>query len=107
MMNRMGYVKNTESADKNNTGFFSDDEDVETSEGYNCDSLYKYGKLKAVKMRYRYHEFNNKTLDQVCNGEYRLKVKDINKLTKIQINYQKDLIRQRTGRDPAGRGSRM
>jgi hypothetical protein len=103
----MGYLKGTKSAKKNDTGIFSDDEDVEASKDYNWESLYKYSKLMPVEMRYRYHEFNQKSLDFVCNSEYREKVKNLNNLPTAQMNYQKDLIRQRTARDPAGRGSKM
>ena len=107
MIERMGYLKDTESAKKSDTGFFSDDEDVDTSKDYNCESLYKYSKLMPVKMRYRYHEFNQKSLDFVCNSDYREKVRNLQDLPSAQMNYQSDLIRQRTARDPAGRGSKM
>lgn len=107
MIRRMGYLKSSKSIEKNETEIFSDDEDVASSKDYECDSLIKYGKLRQVKMRYRYHEFNDNTIDFICNDKFRESVKCIDTLKSVEINYEGDLIRQRTARDPGGRGSKM
>ena len=106
MLKRMGYViEHTATSSK--TGFYSDDEDVESSSDYNWETLIKYGRLHKVKMRYRYHEFNDITLDEVCWSEFRYAVKESSDLNSVEINYPGDLIRQRSNRDPQGRGSKM
>jgi len=107
MLRRMGYIKGSKTSLKNNTGFYSDDDDVALSHGYECDSLVKYGKLQQVNMRYRYDEYNQKTLEDVCKESYRDSVKHLDDLPSVEVNYNGDLIRQRTARDPMGRGSRV
>ena len=107
MLRRMGYIKGTKTAEINDTGFYSDDEEVKLSHGYEWDSLVKYNTLRQVNMRYRFNEFNDKTLETVCSYSYKDKLKTMETLPSIQINYPGDLIRQKTERDPMGRGSRM
>ena len=58
-------------------------------------------------MRYRFNEFNDKTLETVLQYSFKDKLKTMETLESIQINYPGDLIRQKTARDPMGRGSRM
>lgn len=107
MIRRLGYLNSDNDADKHDTGFYSDDDDVEESKGYECDSLFKYRVLREVTMRYRFTEFNNNTIDHVCSQEYKDKLKRLDQMEGIEINYQADLIRQRTSRDPGGRGSKL
>lgn len=106
MFRRMGYLKGTTCADKSDTGFFSDDDDVYQSHDYDCDSLIKYGVLRTVRMRYKYHEFNEATMDYICNDEYRYRVKTKD-MDECEINFPGDLIRQKSARDPYGRGSKL
>jgi hypothetical protein len=106
MIRRLGYLENDNPLDETDTGIFSDDEDIEESKDYECDSLYRYKTCHEVKMRYRYHEFNKNTISWVTSEDY-LALRGNNDLPKVEINYEGDLIRQKTARDPGGRGSRL
>lgn len=107
MIRRLGYLDSTHELDKTDTGFYSDDEDVEESKDYECDSLYRGNRLRDVNMRYRFKEFNKNTIDEVCSIEHREKVEKSSDLSETLINYSNDLIRQKSGRDPSGRGSKL
>ena len=107
MIRRLGYLDTENPLDKTDTGFFTDDEDIEESKGYEWDSLIKYNELREVTNRYRYTEFNEENLKFVCNDSYKLKINEFEEIPEVEINYKNDLIRQRTARDPAGRGSKM
>ena len=65
MIRRLGYLDTENDLDKTDTGFFTDDEDIEESKEYECDSLVKGNILREVNMRYRYGEFNRNALDSV------------------------------------------
>jgi hypothetical protein len=107
MIRRLGYLKSDNKLDETTTGFYSDDDDVEESKGFDCDSLMKYDKLREVDMRYRYKELNDREIEDVCNATHYEKVENMSEMQQIEINYTGDLIRQRTARDPRGRGSKM
>lgn len=107
MIRRLGYLKSENKLDKTTTGFYSDDDDVEESKGFECDSLIKYDKLREVSMRYRYKELNERAINDVCNSKHSEKVEIMTGLDEVEINYEGDLIRQKTARDPGGRGSRL
>lgn len=107
MIRRLGYLKSENKLDKTTTGFYSDDDDVEESKGFECDSLTKYDKLREVSMRYRYKELNERAINDVCNTANFEKIENMEELDEVEINYEGDLIRQRTARDPGGRGSKL
>ncbi|CAI2363576.1 unnamed protein product [Moneuplotes crassus] len=107
MIRRMGYLETENELDKTDTGFFSDDEEVDASKDYECDSLFRGNSLRDVTMRYRYHEFNRNTLGEVCSSEHKYKVETKTDIPEVQINYSNDLIRQKSARDPSGRGSKL
>ena len=107
MIRRLGYLDTENDLDKTDTGFFTDDEDIEESKEYECDSLVKGNILREVNMRYRYGEFNRNALDSVWNSEHKYKTDSQTDLDEIKVNSKLDLIRQKTARDPAGRGSKM
>ena len=85
VLKRLGYVnENTEINDK--TGFYSDDEFIESSSQYDCDTLIKNGQKFEVNVKYTYKELNEIALDKVCSDEYRNSINELSQLSSMEIN---------------------
>ena len=91
MLKRMGYVKE-DSDISNNTEYYSDDEDIESSIQHNCETFTRNGEEIEVKTRYNYKELNEIMLNKVCSDEYKNSVKECSDLTSIEINRFDDYL---------------
>ena len=102
MLKRMGYVKE-DAETTNNTGYYSDDEDMESSIEHNWENFIRNGQETEVKTRYRYEDLNEITLDKVCSDEYRNSVKEMSGLDSIQSGFPDDYIMKKSEKYPEGR----
>ena len=101
MLKRLGYVKeDTESV--NNTGYYSDDEDIEFSIANHWDKFTRNGEEVEVKTRYNYKELNKIMLDKVCTDEYRDSVKELSGLSSVKVSFPDDSITKKSERFPEG-----
>ena len=108
ILKRLGYVNehtelsnDTESG--NNTGYYSDDEDIESSIEHNCETITRNGQETEIKTRYRYYELNEITLYKVSSDEYKNSVKESSGLSSIQSGYLDDYIMRKSEKYPEGR----
>ena len=91
MLKRLGYV--SEGADSTNpTGYYSDDEDIESSYQHEWDKFTRNGQEVQVTSRYNYKELNEVMLDKVCTDDYRNSVKELSSLESMKVNLMEDCL---------------
>ena len=100
VLKRLGYVKE-DAESSNTTGYYSDDEDIESSSQYEWDKFTRNGQEVTVSTRYGYKELNKMTLDKVCTEEYRNSVKELSSLESMKVNLKEDFLH---GPYPGGKG---
>ena len=108
ILKRLGYVNehtelSNDTESSNNTGYYSDDEDIESSVEHNCETITRNGQETEVKTRYRREKINEIMLDRVCSDEYRNNVKELSDLSSIQVGFPDDDIMKKSDKYPEGR----
>ena len=102
ILKRMGYV-NEDNDSSNKTGYYSDDEDIESSIEHNCETITRNGQETEIKTTYRYYELNEITLYKVSSDEFKNSVKESSGLSSIQSGYLDDYIMRKSEKYPEGR----
>ena len=86
------------------TGFYTDDEDIESSIEHNTETVTRFGQETEVNTRYTYKELNEIMLDKVCSDEYRNLVKESSGLSSVQVNITPESLQDKSEKYPEGRG---
>ena len=87
----------------NSTGFYTDDEDIESSIEHNTETVTRFGQEAEVNTRYTYKELNEIMLDKVCSDEYRNLVKESSGLSSVEVNCTPESLQDKSEKYPEGR----